>query len=135
MSPRSTQVLSANLILLVLTGLACRPVPNRGTDSGRPDSATAVVPPTTPDSAPAGSTPARDTTGMRLSGTVRSVNLEGGCWRFDGDDGKQYEIARGSAPQGLLQDGKKVTLTLKLRTDLMSSCMIGPIVEVVKVED
>jgi len=72
---------------------------------------------------------------MRLHGTIRAVQVEGGCWRFDADDGKHYEIQHQSAPAGLLQDGKAVTLTLKLRPDLMSTCMVGPIAEVVKVEE
>ncbi|MEP7327058.1 MAG: hypothetical protein ABI836_13995 [Gemmatimonadota bacterium] len=71
---------------------------------------------------------------MRLTGTVRAVGIEGGCWRFDADDGRSFEIARAGAPAGLLQDGRKATLEVRARPDLMSTCMIGPIVEVVKVE-
>lgn len=75
-----------------------------------------------------------DSTTVRTSGTVHAVNLEGGCWRFDAQDGRQFEIEKGSAPDGLLVDGKQVTLTLRPRPDLMSSCMIGPIAQVVRVE-
>ena len=75
-----------------------------------------------------------DSTTIRTSGTVHAVNLEGGCWRFDAQDGRHFEIEKGSAPAGLLVDGKQATLTLKPRPDLMSTCMIGPIAEVVKVE-
>lgn len=70
---------------------------------------------------------------MRLTGTVRAVGIEGGCWRFDADDGRNFEISRSGVPADLLQDGKKATLLLRARPDLMSTCMIGPIVEVVKV--
>jgi hypothetical protein len=75
-----------------------------------------------------------DSTTFRVGGTVRSVNLEGGCWRFDADDGRRFELDRGSAPAGLLVDGKPATLTLRPRPDLMSTCMIGPQVQVLKVE-
>jgi hypothetical protein len=71
---------------------------------------------------------------MRLTGTVRAVGVEGGCWQFEADDGRKFELARSFAPAALLQDGKKATLVLKARPDLMSTCMVGPIVEVVKVE-
>jgi hypothetical protein len=82
---------------------------------------------------PAAGQPA-DTTQMRVTGTVRAVGIEGGCWRFDADDGRHFEISRSGVPDGLLQDGKQATLELRARPDLMSTCMIGPIVEVVKVE-
>ena len=75
-----------------------------------------------------------DTTQMRVTGTVRAVGVEGGCWQFEADDGRKFELARSFAPAALLQDGKKATLVLKARGDLMSTCMIGPIVEVVQVE-
>ncbi len=113
--PRTTLALAGILVL------ACRPASNAGSDASRPDTSSAVQEPM--------SNPT-----IRSAGTVRSVNIEGGCWRFDAADGKSYEIEKGSAPSGLLQDGKQATLTFRLRADLMSTCQIGPIVEVVKVE-
>ena len=107
------------LLLASVFALACRPAAN--------DDATN---PATPAAA---GQPA-DTTQMRLTGTVRAVGIEGGCWRFDAEDGRNFEISRSGAPADLLQDGKKATLLLRARPDLMSTCMIGPIVEVVKVE-
>jgi hypothetical protein len=71
---------------------------------------------------------------FRVSGSVRRVNLEGGCWGFDAEDGRCFELSRAGAPGGLLVDGKRATLTLRIRPDLMSLCMIGPIVEVVGAE-
>lgn len=75
-----------------------------------------------------------DTMDMRLTGTVRAVALEGGCWRFDSDDGRHFEISREGAPPSLLVDGRTATLVVRPRRDLMSTCMIGPIIEVVSVE-
>ena len=114
---------TASALLIGLLTLACGSAANSGIDTSRPDT-----------TSPAVQEPMTDSTTIRTPGTVRAVNLEGGCWRFDAQDGKHYEIERGSAPAGLLQDGKQATLTLKPRPDLMSTCMIGPIVEVVKVE-
>jgi hypothetical protein len=65
---------------------------------------------------------------------MHAVNLEGGCWRFDAEDGRHFEISRATAPAELLVDEKAATLTLRPRADLMSTCMIGPIAEVVGVE-
>ena len=104
-----------------LLALGCQAASNAGNDTSRPDTSAAVQEP-------------MDNPTIKSAGTVRAVNLEGGCWRFDAADGKQYEIEKGSAPASLLQDGKQATLTLRPRPDLMSTCQIGPIVEVVKVE-
>ncbi|MEO8294580.1 MAG: hypothetical protein ABI613_03615 [Gemmatimonadota bacterium] len=71
---------------------------------------------------------------MQIKGTVHLVNVEGGCWRLDAANGSHYEIYKGSAPAGLLEDGRQVTATVKLRPDLMSICMVGPIIEVISVE-
>lgn len=111
----------AALALALLLG--CRAGANQGSEVNRPDSGP-----------PAAQEPMTDSTTFRASGTIHSVNIEGGCWRFDAQDGKHYEISQSSAPSGLLVDGKQATLTLRPRPDLMSTCMIGPIVEVVKVE-
>ena len=108
-------------IIFALTG--CRSAGNSGGAANRPDSAP-----------PASQEPVTDSTTVRTSGTVHAVNLEGGCWRFDAQDGRQFEIEKASAPDGLLVDGKQVTLTLRPRPDLMSTCMIGPIAQVVRVE-
>jgi hypothetical protein len=108
------------LLIGVLALSACRGAPND--EPARPAA-------TPPSAAQPG-----DTSDMRLTGTVRAVGVEGGCWQFEADDGRKFELARSFAPSALLQDGKKATLVLKARPDLMSTCMVGPIVEVVKVE-
>ena len=117
----------AGVALLALCGsllVGCAPSSGDGAANTRPADTSSPTPP--PNQ--------MDTTNMRVTGTVHSVSIEGGCWRFDADNGTHYEIEKGSAPAGLLTDGKKATLTLKLRPDLMSSCMVGPIAQVVAVE-
>lgn len=116
-----TPLTAVAVAALLLFG--CRAGANAGGDTGQPDSST-----------PAPQEPMTDSTAFRSSGTVRAVNIEGGCWRFDAQDGRHFELEKGSAPAGLLVDGKQATLTLRPRPDLMSTCMIGPIAEVVRVE-
>lgn len=110
-------------VAIVFALIGCRSAGNSEGAANRPDSAP-----------PPSQQPMTDSTTIRTSGTVHAVNLEGGCWRFDAQDGRQYEIEKGSAPEGFLVDGKQATLTLKPRPDLMSTCMIGPIAQVVRVE-
>jgi hypothetical protein len=102
---------------------ACSSGSNTRGDAQPPDS-----------SSPVTQEPMSDSTTFRASGTIHAVNLEGGCWRFDAEDGRHFEISKATAPAGLLVDGKQATLTLRPRSDLMSTCMIGPIAEVVTVE-
>lgn len=87
-----------------------------------------AAPPASPGSEP-GIPVSADTT-FRATGTVHRVNVEGGCWRFDLEDGRHFEL-RADADPSILVDGRKVTLTLRPRPDLMSACQVGPIVEVV----
>ena len=115
------RIIALALVPLLLHG--CRAGANAGGETNRPDSA-----------APAGQEPMTDSTTIRASGTVHAVNVEGGCWRFDTQDGRHFEIVKAGAPTGLLVDGKQATLVLRPRPDLMSTCMIGPIAEVVRVE-
>lgn len=116
-----TNFIAAGILLLI----ACRPGGNSRGDATPPDSSAP---------APVTQEPMSDSTTFRASGTMHAVNLEGGCWRFDAEDGRHFEISRATAPAGLLVDGKQATLTLRPRSDLMSTCMIGPIAEVVTVE-
>ena len=71
---------------------------------------------------------------FRMEGTVRKAEVGTNCWRLEGKDGASYELRPEQAPADLLTDGKAVTLVLKKRADLMSSCMVGQIVDVVRVE-
>lgn len=87
------------------------------------------APPVTP---PSDQQPAE--AGMKLTGTVRQVGVEGGCWVFEATDGRRFELSRTGAPAEVFQDGRKLTLSLNPRPDLMSACQVGPIVEITRVE-
>lgn len=65
-----------------------------------------------------------------VTGTVRRVNLEGGRWALEADDGSRYELVATSVPPEYLRDGRRGTFALQPRPDLMSLGMLGPIVEV-----
>ncbi len=71
---------------------------------------------------------------FRMEGTVRKAEVGVNCWRLEAKDGASYELRPEQAPAGLFVDGRAVTLVLKKRADLMSTCMVGQIVDVVRVE-
>lgn len=73
-----------------------------------------------------------DSSGMVVSGVVKRVEVSGGCWQLVGNDSTNYELRPDQAPAELLVDQKAVTVTLKMRPDLMSNCMVGKIVDVVR---
>lgn len=70
---------------------------------------------------------------ITVTGTANKVEVGVNCWRFSGEDGKGYELRPDQAPADVLVDGKRQTLVLKLRADLMSSCQVGQLVDVVRV--
>lgn len=71
---------------------------------------------------------------FRVEGTVRKAEVGVNCWRLEGKDGASYELRPEQAPAELFADEKAVTLVLKKRADLVSSCQVGQIVDVVRVE-
>jgi len=72
--------------------------------------------------------------GIRVTGVVLYLDVEGGCWQLRTDSGERYELRPGQAPSTILVDGARVTLTLDLRSDLVSVCMVGRIADVAAVE-
>jgi hypothetical protein len=66
---------------------------------------------------------------IQIVGTVEYVDVGTGAWAIATDTDQQYEILQ-PAPSELLQDGLKVSVTAKIRDDVMSMAMIGDIIEV-----
>jgi hypothetical protein len=64
-----------------------------------------------------------------VTGTDRHVALEGGFWAIRGDDGTTYDPL-GGLPKDFQQDGLRVRLDARIRTDVGSFHMAGPIVEI-----
>lgn len=71
---------------------------------------------------------------IRIEGTVHLLGVEGGCWQLAADDGETYELRRDQAPAEILVDGATVTVLARRRADLMSLCMVGQIIDVLRVE-
>lgn len=66
---------------------------------------------------------------ITVKGTVERRDIGMGAWAFVGEDGKTYEIMRG-ADKSLLQQGQKAEVTGDVREDVMTTSMIGPVLEV-----
>ena len=70
---------------------------------------------------------------IQVTGTVRYVTLEGGFWAVRGDDGVTYDPMNGLAPE-FRRENLRVTLVVKVRTDMGGIHMVGPIVEVLSIQ-
>jgi hypothetical protein len=64
-----------------------------------------------------------------FTGKIERRDIGMGAWAFVTDEGATYEIPR-SADKKLLQVGQKAKITGQVREDLMTSAMIGPVLEV-----
>ena len=63
-----------------------------------------------------------------VTGVVEMVGVEGGCKALRDTGNKVYEL-KGGDPN-VLTAGARVTVRGKIRTDLMTICQIGPVLEV-----
>ena len=79
---------------------------------------------TAPDATPPGAT--------RVIGTVQFYTLEGGFWAVRGDDGTTYDPMNG-LPKEFQQEDLRVSMTVKIRTDMGSVHMVGPVVEIIEI--
>ena len=70
---------------------------------------------------------------IRIDGTVRYFNLEGGFWAVRGEDGVTYDPIAGLAP-AFQRENLRVTLIAKVRTDVGGIHMVGPLVEVLSIQ-
>jgi hypothetical protein len=70
---------------------------------------------------------------IRVTGTVQFYDLEGGFWAVKGDDGIIYDPKDGLPAKFQVQN-RRVTMVAKVRTDLGSIHMVGPIVEIISIE-
>jgi hypothetical protein len=69
----------------------------------------------------------------RVVGTVHFYTIEGGFWAVKGDDGVVYE-PMGGLPSAFQQEDLRVTMVVKVRTDLAGIHMAGPIVEIIQIQ-
>lgn len=64
-------------------------------------------------------------------GTVEFVEVEGGCWAIQTEE-ERYEPRNLS--EEFREDGLQVRFQGELRSDMVSICQIGPIIEVQEIE-
>ncbi|GAB4151150.1 MAG: hypothetical protein Fur0046_30420 [Cyanobacteria bacterium J069] len=69
---------------------------------------------------------------LTLEGTVQKSAVGLGAWALKTEQGT-YEISK-AAPEGLLKAGQQVRVKGKVREDVMSIAMIGPVLEVSEFE-
>jgi hypothetical protein len=65
---------------------------------------------------------------VKIRGTVRKNDLEGGTWELVADDGERYQLRGGDA--GLRVEGQKVQVDGKVAKDVMGIGMSGPFLDV-----
>ncbi|OUL24459.1 MULTISPECIES: hypothetical protein [unclassified Nostoc] len=64
-----------------------------------------------------------------VTGTIQHRDIGTGAWALVTDDGVTYEIPR-SVDKKLLKEGQKAKVTGQVREDVMTTAMIGPVLEV-----
>lgn len=65
----------------------------------------------------------------QIVGTVEYIDIGTGTWAIVTDTDEQFEILQ-PAPEKILQDGLKVSVTAKMRDDVMSMAAIGDVLEI-----
>jgi hypothetical protein len=66
---------------------------------------------------------------ITLTGKIEHRDIGTGAWALVTEDGVTYEILRG-ADTGLLKAGQKAKVKGQVREDIMTTAMIGPVLEV-----
>ena len=66
---------------------------------------------------------------ITVTGTIQRSNMGIGTWSLVSDEGETYEILKG-ADKSLLKSGQKVKVKGQVREDIMTTAMIGPVLEV-----
>jgi hypothetical protein len=66
---------------------------------------------------------------ITITGTIERREIGMGAWALVTDEGVTYEILRG-ADKNLLKAGQTVKIQGQVREDIMTTAMIGPVLEV-----
>ena len=70
---------------------------------------------------------------LHLSGTVRFLEAEHGCWQLETDEGRRYELRGDQAPERVLRDGARVRLMARPSANSSGVCPSAVPVEVNRV--
>ncbi|MBD2178226.1 hypothetical protein H6F42_15010 [Pseudanabaena sp. FACHB-1998] len=65
----------------------------------------------------------------QIVGTVEYIDIGTGTWAIATDTDEQYEIWQ-PAPEAILREGLKLSVTAKIRDDVMSIAAIGDVIEI-----
>jgi len=66
---------------------------------------------------------------IQITGTVEYIDMGTGTWALVTDTDEQYEIWQ-PAPEEILQEGLKISVTAKVRDDVMTMAAIGDVIEI-----
>ncbi|MDF5709187.1 MAG: hypothetical protein PUP90_16365 [Nostoc sp. S4] len=66
---------------------------------------------------------------ITLTGTIQRRDIGPGAWALVTEEGVTYEILKG-ADKDLLKTGQKAKVKGQVREDIMTTAMIGPVLEV-----
>ena len=59
---------------------------------------------------------------LHLSGTIRFLEAEHGCWQLETGNGRRYELRPGQAPDRVLRDGATVSVRVRPSADSRGVC-------------
>ncbi|GAB4053869.1 DUF5818 domain-containing protein [Catellatospora paridis] len=132
-----THLLLTGTLLGGLLLAACAPTeePEVGSSVTPSPSASAGIPPSSPAGKPKPSLspqvppPAKDGEVISVTGRVERVELEGGCTVLRADSGTTYQLMGGDPK--IVKPGATVQIQGRVRTDIMTICQMGPVLEVV----
>lgn len=68
---------------------------------------------------------------FRVTGSVKYVDIEGGIFAIQSSDGTQYNPV--NLPDSFKTDGMAVEADARVRTDLVSGAMVGPMIELLRI--
>ena len=70
---------------------------------------------------------------FEFTGTVIYMDLEGGFYAIDADDGNKYDPL--NLPQAFRKEGLRVKVSAQHQTDVMSMHMYGTIIQILKIDE
>jgi hypothetical protein len=69
---------------------------------------------------------------VQITGVVHFYNLEGGFWAIKSDDGQIYEPT--NLPSTSQKENLRLRVLARVRNDLVSVRMVGPIIEIIQIQ-
>lgn len=73
-------------------------------------------------------------TRMELTGTMHLIQIQGGCWVLESDQGKRYELVGDQASLlPLRREGLRVSVEVEADPNLVGRCMVGQMVRLIRV--